>query len=136
MDENKSMSIAVLGVVAVIAVVSVVLLLTNSGTTGLNVGVGDKVYGGVARSGDRTYARATESEQLQDGGVPFRTYKRALSNIPSWQTACGPDEETMDFNKARDRETRYDMSCRKINGAPDGRYCCPLVNLARDEVIE
>ena len=145
MDENKSMSLAVLGVVAVIATVSVVLLLTNSDQTGLTVGVGDKVYGGALR-GNSYPTRLVNGkiESLETGGqegawqegVPYRSYKRTSPFIPSFQTSCGPDELERDFSYAKGIESRYDISCRKMNGAPDGRYCCPRINLAKDEVIE
>lgn len=147
MDENKSMSLAVLGVVAVIAVVSVVLLLTNAQTTGLNVGVGDKSYGGAARSPNRYYetqatrivgdpALSVGTEKAMESGIPFRSYARAQAFNPSLQTSCGPEFETMDFNHAGGVESRYGVKCLKSNGAPDGVYCCPRINRAKGEVID
>lgn len=147
MDENKSMSLAVLGVVAVIAVVSVVLLLTNAQTTGLNVGVGSKVYGGAARSPDRFYETAATrivgdpalsvgTEKAMASGVPFRSYARAQAYNPSLLTSCGPEFETMDFNHADGIWNRYGVKCLKLNGDPDGVYCCPRIDRAKGEVID
>ena len=147
MDENKSMSLAVLGVVAVIAVVSVVLLLTNAQTTGLNVGVGDKVYGGdLQNPGQRYYdVQATRfvgsieqsvgTERAAAGGTPYRTYNRAQSEVPSLLTACQPPYTTADFNQAEGFRVRTGTACLKLNGAPDGTYCCPQINYAKGKVI-
>lgn len=157
MDENKTMSIAVLGVVAVIAVVSVVLLMTNTGEAGLAVrdsGVyytggglllstpSEKVYGGDAK--DNSYPCrlvngkvGTCQNEVVDTATPYKTYGKSYLNIPSTQTACGNGEQTVDgFNQAHDFETRYDVKCRKLNSGPDGRYCCPLRDLAKGTVIE
>lgn len=142
MDENKTMSIAVLGVVAVISVVSVVLLLTNNETTGYSVKIGDKIYGGALR--DNAYPcrlvngkTGTCQEEIIETQIPYRTYNQVSTQRPSWQTSCGPDYIAVDgFNRASDFETRYDTSCMKLNGGQDGRYCCPKVNYAKGELIE
>ncbi len=147
MDENKTMSLAVLGVVAVIAVVSVVLLLTNAQTSGLTVVSADKTYGGDGRYPGRFYdvnanrlvdgnVEGVGTERAAAGGIPYRTYNRAASENPSLLTSCGPQWDTMDFNKAEDRQYRYGVKCFKTNSAPDGHWCCPKVNLAKGVVID
>lgn len=148
MDENKSMSIAVLGVVAVIAVVSVVLLLSNAQQTAQVVTPGvDKVFGGAARQADPT-ARGlpprlvdgkvgTDQEEALEEGVPYRSYQRTKPFIPSYLTSCralGPNYIQMGWDHAQEFEVRYDVNCRQINGDGDSIFCCPTPNYATGEV--
>src|SRR3989338_9958419 len=143
MDENKSMSLAVLGVVAVIAVVSVVLLLTNITTAQVSTGL-DKYSSQRLESDTNRYYEVTADrlvngkiggvgiEAAQQKGTPFRTYNRAQSEIPSLQTSCPRDFiPVKDLNLIATKENKYDVNCIVLNGGADKLNCCPAVNFAK-----
>ncbi len=140
MDENKSMSLAVLGVVGVIAVVSVVLLLTNSQTaqvsSGLDKYTSQRLEGDPGRYYEVTADRLVNGkiygvgiEQAQQEGTPFRTYKRAQSEIASLQTSCPIGfTPVKDLNLIKSIENKYGVECIVLNGGNDNLNCCPNVN--------
>lgn len=146
MDENKSMSLAVLGVVGVIAVVSVVLLLTNSQTaqvsTGLDKYTSQRLEGDPDRYYEVTADRLVNGkvygvgiEQAQQEGTPFRTYKRAQSEIASLQTSCPRGYipvKNLDIVASRNNKYAEQYGpCVLLNGGNDNLNCCPEVNMGQ-----
>ena len=146
MDEHKTMSFAVLGVVSVLAVLSVVLLLTDSNKTGYDIyaaAPAPKVYGGAIAGDPLPHLNkrlvnglaGTNQAAVLDTQVPYRNVAGDPGNVPSLQTACGLDEVERLFSNVEDYN-KYGSSglCRKLNNDPDGRWCCQKVDLATGTV--
>jgi len=149
MDEQKNLSLAVLGVVAVIAVVGLVLLFTNAQKTGQAVMPGDKVYGGGASEEQYPYLVDRKVGHRYDGewgtedtawqtGVPYRTYARSPAAIPTDYTSCGADEQLIGGERAREFTLRYGVACRRMEPIPGQLvgFCCPFPNYATGQARE
>jgi len=134
-EENKTISLALLGAVAVIAVVGLVLMFTTAQKTGQLIVTDQKIYDGGNRE-QYPYLTGrkvgTDNEKWGDEGdawqtgVPYRTYSRAPPSIPTELTACGPYERQLGSTLARAQELRYDVNCRRTAVG----FCCPIPEYA------
>ena len=149
-ENNRTASLAILGVVAAIGVVGLVLLFTNAQSTGQAVLPGaDKVYGGALKDEQYPYLVDRKVGSYQDGewgseesawqtGVPYRTYARSPPSIPTELSTCGVDERELDVTNARNQMYRYGFECRRMvnNAGQLIAFCCPLPELAKGTARE
>jgi len=136
-ENNRSVSLALLGAVAVIAVVGLVLMFTSAQKTGQVAIPSTTVVGSGSRGEQYPYLSGrnigTDYEKWGDEqdawqtGVPYRTYSRAPPSLPVEYTTCGRFEREMGSTLARAQEARYDVKCRR---STTGTFCCPLPDYA------
>lgn len=140
----------VVGVSAVLGIVGLLLLFSQVQSTAQVIYSGDKVYSsGVLEAQEFPYLEgrrmggvqttpegvrvATEVEAFEQG-VPYRTFSRVLSRIPTLQTSCGEGfiSTTLDGKRVYESEVRVtrgsattEFKCMdRVESL--GAYCCPV----------